>query len=182
MSKTKGFTLIELLAVMLIIGILTAIALPQYRKAVTRAKNREAILAIRAIGQGIEMYNLENGALPTEKNDDFSIFSIEPPVSKNWYYYYFCIEGKRCYITANPQDRQEVGEIQYWLFGKTNLQGHLEPGIYVNEKKLLEPTVTVDPDTHATTTTSSSESRSASEKTCKAAAGRMDPEKGCMIH
>ncbi len=182
MSKTKAFTLIELLVVILIIGILTAIALPQYRKAVTRAKNREAILAMRAIGQEIEMYNLENGALPTEKSSDFSILSIEPPASKHWMYLYFCPQGKLCYITANIMDsEQQVGDIEYWLYSKTNAQGHLEPGVYVNESEMTAHTSYTDPVTHVTTSNSSSESRPASAETCRLAVGRMDPEEGCVI-
>lgn len=49
MSNRKGFTLVELLAVVLIIGALTAVALPQYTKVVERAKVTEAISLLRSI-------------------------------------------------------------------------------------------------------------------------------------
>ncbi|MBR5151818.1 MAG: type II secretion system protein [Elusimicrobiaceae bacterium] len=65
MTKTvknkRAFTLIELLVVVLIIGILAAVAVPQYQKAVIKARFAEAMVNLRAIGQADTACRLATG-------------------------------------------------------------------------------------------------------------------------
>ena len=73
--KSAGFTLIELLVVVLIIGILSAIALPEYTKAVEKSRVSEAVTQLRNLLIAQKAYKLANAGYAT----DLTMLDIELP-------------------------------------------------------------------------------------------------------
>ena len=74
----QGFTLIELLVVVLIIGILSAIALPQYQTAVERSRATEALTQMNAVRTAMERYHAQHEEFPPA--NAFNKLDVEIPI------------------------------------------------------------------------------------------------------
>ncbi len=75
--SSKGFTLLELLVVVLIIGILTAIALPQYKKSVEKARTSEAVQTLSNLHRAYQVciLSLDQDTCMNFENLDFGFTS-----------------------------------------------------------------------------------------------------------
>lgn len=82
-----GFTLIELLVVVLIIGILSAVALPQYQKAVFKTKFMSVLPILKSVKEAEELYYLSNGSYTIAFDDlDVDLGVVTPGAyQKTWW-------------------------------------------------------------------------------------------------
>ncbi|MBR2082973.1 MAG: prepilin-type N-terminal cleavage/methylation domain-containing protein [Elusimicrobiaceae bacterium] len=82
-SNIQAFTLIELLVVVLVIGILAAVAVPQYQKAVLKSQMTQAFITGKAFLEAQDLYFLANGAYASSWNDLDLQFEVPSGWSKS---------------------------------------------------------------------------------------------------
>jgi type IV pilus assembly protein PilA len=60
-NNTKGFTLVEIMIVVVIIGLLAAMAIPAFQKVRTSSQDKAVLNNARQLSAGADQYYLENG-------------------------------------------------------------------------------------------------------------------------
>ncbi len=114
-TSLAGFTLLELLVTVVIIGILATIALPQYEKAVIKARTAEAQVNLKAITDAQERYWLMYRTYTNNLRD------LDVRVQDGKYYQYHCFDQRTC--QASPQ----TGAGKYPTF-----EFHMQRGEHAN--------------------------------------------------
>ena len=120
-KNSKGFTLIEMLVVVLIIGILAGIALPQYQKSVEKAKVAQALITLKYMRERGQEFMIIH-ALSEDYPQDFDNFlplhneEIGTELPSDWacndsyYDYEICCSDEWCFDNTN-EDFGDGGQI-----------------------------------------------------------------------
>lgn len=83
-NTEEGFTLMELLVVMLVLGLLTSIAVPQVVKYLDRAKTDTARLQIEALSANLDFFKIDVGHYPSEE-EGLRALVEKPSDAKKWF-------------------------------------------------------------------------------------------------
>lgn len=103
----KGITLIELLIVVVIVGILAAIAIPMYTNYVQRARRSDAKTALEQVRAAQEMWRAEKGGYSTNLTELQTTMGAPSTTISNYYTWSFTVLTATSFTAqAAPQGSQ----------------------------------------------------------------------------
>lgn len=126
-APARGFTLIEIMMVVIIIGILLAVVVPNVIGVDDRARIEAEKASLRGIAQALELYKLDNRRYPSTEQGLEALVSAPSgfPEAKNWgpdpylrkvpldqwdNEYFYLSEGRSFELKSLGADGEEGGE------------------------------------------------------------------------
>lgn len=126
--STQGFTLIELLVVIIIIGILSAIALPSFLNQANKAKQAEAKQYLSAINKAQQAYYLENNKFVDDVDEIGKLGLGIRPETANYSYTLAPLNGGQGVIAvAKPQEQSSSIKSYVSAVGLAYQPGAIDP-------------------------------------------------------
>ena len=121
-NRQKGFTLIELMIVVVIIGILAALAIPRFMTATTRSKQSEAKGILKQVYTMQHSYRQANagygdGGVTAVANGSFPLIGVEVMVGAR--YSYVMVAAANTFTCTGTADLDDDATIDTWTVDQT---------------------------------------------------------------
>jgi len=84
MKRASGFTLIEVMVVIVILGVLAALIVPNVMGRSEKAKIDTTQIALKGVAGALDQYKLDNGHFPTMQEGGLDALVNQPATAKNW--------------------------------------------------------------------------------------------------
>ena len=84
MKHASGFTLIEVMVVIVILGVLAALIVPNVMGRSEKAKIDTTQITLKGVAGALDQYKLDNGHFPTMQEGGLDALVNQPATAKNW--------------------------------------------------------------------------------------------------